>query len=687
KAIHLSELKISLYVDLDNLSNLVLKSVYTIDNRQITGDFVKNNAALSNQYLAYASALRDFGYESDEVVKDEELINKFLTSDLSFLNNYCTLYLSDSLKNRQTMSYQQFHIQATSDANWLEIQVSNTQYTNEELADILRAYHKKKKFYKFHDTVIYLDDSLEKINEIAKDFSLDNSFKQKVKLPLYQVFKLPGIKENGFDVNYDDALKDIIGNIKDFKQADFVPSTSYLSSMRPYQVAGYKWLNVLKKHSLSGILADDMGLGKTLETISFISDLNDHKPVLIVTPKSLIFNWGKEFQKWNPVIVPTLINGEKNERVKIISTIRNDCKAIYITSYDSLRIDVDSYKDKNFSLVILDEAQYIKNAFALKTKAVKSISSDSRLVLTGTPIENSLADLWSIFDFLMPGYLLSYRDFSKTYTGDISKNPDKVQEKNRLIAKITPFVLRRTKKEVLKDLPPKTIETRYVELNDKQRAVYDATLLKARNELGDDGTSRMNTLAALTRMREICLDPSMFLDNFTELSAKLDITLSIIQEAIASNHKLIVFSSFTRALDHLRKLLNDINIPSQSITGDTKAEERVEIAENFNTRDDYSIILVSLKAGGTGLNLVGGDIVIHLNPWWNLAAEDQATDRAYRIGQKNKVTVIKLVAKNTIEEKVIDLQNSKKDLSDSIIKTGDQGITALSEETIRYLLS
>ncbi len=332
----------------------------------------------------------------------------------------------------------------------------------------------------------------------------------------------------------------------------------------------------------------------------------------------------------------------------------------------------------------MDEGQYIANALSQKARAVKSLKADYKFALTGTPIQNSLMDLWSIFDFLMPGYLKSFTEFKKVYAKyDLEK-----EDRDHLEHIVSPFLLKRRKDDVLTELPGKIIQTQSLLMDEEETKLYQAYLLKTQkvfeNKDSRGKTNKIEVLSALTRLRQLCVDPSTFLD-YKNISSKLDYTINLIKEATGKKHKIILFSSFTSVLSHIGKLLEKQKITYEEITGATSATKRLALAKDFNEKDDTKVMLVSLKAGGTGLNLIGGDIVIHLDPWWNIAAEDQASDRAYRIGQKKKVTIYKLVMKNTIEEKVLTLQEKKKDLSS--IFDNVEGKSSISDEDIAYLLS
>ena len=429
------------------------------------------------------------------------------------------------------------------------------------------------------------------------------------------------------------------------------------------------------------------GLGKTLETIAYLETLKENDPVLIVCPKSVTYNWLYEFEKWDSSYECTVIEGSKDLRDDIIKTIGHERK-VYITSYDTLRNDVDTMKTHFFNIVILDESQYIKNAGALKSKAVKQINCRYRFSLTGTPVENGLSDLWSIFDFIMPGYLLDYNDFKQEYEFAFDEESENEEVKNKLIAKITPFVFKRTKDEVLEDLPGKTTTTVTIAMTEKQQDIYSTYLRKTKLMLKNkENTTHFRILQGILRLRQICVDPSAFLLNYDEIPAKISFALEMIDEVLKKDSKVIVYSSFVSVLDHVANCLKDESKKYYRIDGSTNAHDRVKLSEKFNTEDEVKIMLVSLKAGGTGLNLIGADTIIILDPWWNAAVEEQAADRAYRIGQTKSVNVFKLIAHNSIEEKIIKLQNKKQALYEKLIQGDTEGITGLTEEDINYIFS
>ena len=410
----------------------------------------------------------------------------------------------------------------------------------------------------------------------------------------------------------------------------------------------------------------------------------------MVSPSSLTLNWQNEARKFTNELKTMVIRGTLAERKRLIEEIDN--YDLIITSYDLLKRDIELYKEKNytFKYIIADEAQYLKNSNTKNAKAIKEIKAETRYALTGTPIENSLAELWSIFDFIMPGYLFTYRKFKNIYETPIVKEDDE-QAMAKLKMLIEPFVLRRNKKEVLTELPEKTVTVLNNEMNEEQQNLYLTYLARAKQEIAEkveiDGfeNSQMQILAALTRLRQICCHPSLFVEGYNEGSSKLEQCIEIIEEAINGGHKILLFSGYTSMFEIIEKELKKRNIKYFKLTGATKVDERMKMVDEFNENSNIKLFLISLKAGGTGLNLTGADMVIHYDPWWNISTENQATDRAYRIGQKNNVQVYKLITKNSIEEKIYELQEKKAKLADSMLDTNTKFINRFSREEIMKL--
>ena len=416
----------------------------------------------------------------------------------------------------------------------------------------------------------------------------------------------------------------------------------------------------------------------------------NRKSSLVVSPSSLTLNWQNEANKFAKDLKTLVIRGSLQERKEKIKEIDN--YDLVITSYDLLKRDIELYEERGyiFKYVIADEAQYLKNSNTQNAKCIKKINSNTRFALTGTPIENSLAELWSIFDFIMPGYLFTYRKFKNMYETPIVKDNDESAMK-KLKMLIEPFILRRNKKEVLTELPDKTVTILNNEMNEEQKNLYLTYLLRAKQELTEQidlngfEQSHMQILAALTRLRQICCHPGLFIGNYKQGSSKLEQCIEIIEEGAEAGHKILLFSGYTSMFDFIEKELKARKIKYFKLTGATKVDERRELVDEFNENKEIKVFLISLKAGGTGLNLTGADMVIHYDPWWNVSTENQATDRAYRIGQKNNVQVYKLITKNSIEEKIYELQAKKASLANTMLDTKTSFINKLSKEDIMKL--
>lgn len=578
----------------------------------------------------------------------------------------------------------------------LELDIATEDVPQSELLDILNSYRTKKKYYRLKDGsfVSLQDSSLELLAELMEAAHLKPKefVTGKMHLPMYRTLYLDKMLEENEGVysSRDSHFRKVVKGFKTVKDADFEEPESLSKVMRKYQKNGYKWLRTLETWQFGGILADDMGLGKTLQIISVLLAAKQEGregTSLVVSPASLIYNWAEEFARFAPELNISLIVGSQEERQGKIEAYGE--ADVLVTSYDLLKRDIHLYEDRQFLYQIIDEAQYIKNHTTAAAKAVKVINSQNRYALTGTPIENRLSELWSIFDFLMPGFLYGYDVFKKEMETPIVKNKDEGAMK-RLQKMVSPFILRRLKEDVLKDLPEKLEECRYVRFATEQQRLYDGQVVHMREKISGQNEEEFNKnklliLAELTRLRQICCDPSLCFDNYKGEVAKLEACLQLIQSAMDGGHRMLVFSQFTSMLEILQRELTAAEIPYFTITGSTSKEKRLQMVKEFN-EGDTPVFLISLKAGGVGLNLTGADMVIHYDPWWNLAVQNQATDRAYRIGQTKKVTVYKLIVKNTIEEKIQKLQETKKNLADQVI-SGDTGqLGSLSRDEIMELL-
>ncbi len=463
------------------------------------------------------------------------------------------------------------------------------------------------------------------------------------------------------------------------------------ATLRPYQEEGVHWVERLRHMYLNGILADDMGLGKTLQAISAITQLkkkHQKGTALIVCPTSLLYNWKEEVAKFNPNLPTLVIDGAPSVRKKLVQSLSE--YAVAVTSYTLLQKDVDLYKEVHFSYLILDEAQHIKNRGTRNAKSVKQIEATHKLILTGTPIENSLDEMWSLFDFLMPGFLSSYDRFIDRY---VRVNKDKHPEAmNFLKRKVSPFILRRMKTDVLHDLPPVSEIVYHCQLSNTQMELYRSYAESAKDELtklvekeGFDKV-QIHVLATLTRLKQICCHPAIFAKEKAEMgdSSKYDMLLELLQTLVGGGHKTVIFSQYTKMLHIMKEDFEQRGISFCYLDGASK--NRLSIVKEFNENKKIPVFLVSLKAGGTGLNLVGADTVIHYDMWWNPAVENQATDRVHRMGQTKSVSAYKLVTLNTIEEKIVEMQKRKKGLVKKVVSCDDEAIAKLTWEDVLELL-
>lgn len=631
------------------------------------------------------SFFSDFEQENQRfITTDDDILFDFLTRRLPLLETY-----GDIRYNKQFNIDTDIPIKAKagylSDINLFEIGFES-ELSDSEIKGILNAVALRKPFFRKSDGDFYkLDfDSLsvpDLVNSLG--FTPNDIKRGKKTIDRYNAFYLSGLRDMGI-IESTDTFDSFMENIKNTR-VEIPPHIDKV--LRGYQRDGVLWLAQLSLYGFGGILADDMGLGKTLQVIAFTMSIKRDKPVLVIAPSSLTYNWQNEIIKFAPEAKSLIIEGHKAERTELLEDI-SDYDFI-ITSYPLIRRDIELYSKKEFSYCFIDEAQYIKNPGTINAKNVKKINAGGYFALTGTPIENSLSELWSIFDFVMKGYLYSYRDFTKEFLTKIMKEEDKgkIEELRR---KIRPFILRRMKKEVLKELPEKIENTVYTGLQPEQKRLYEAFLKVARNEvqyMSDTASeNHMKILSLLMRLRQICCHPRLMDTDFKEDSGKLLLFEELVSSGISAGHRILVFSQFTSMLSIIKESLDKAEISYFYLDGSTPAEERTELANRFNS-GEKDVFLISLKAGGTGLNLTGADMVIHYDPWWNPAVTDQASDRAYRIGQTKAVQIIKLAAKGTIEEQIIKLQDKKKELADDIIKENSKLLSGLTKEEILEILS
>lgn len=579
--------------------------------------------------------------------------------------------------------------------NFLDLTILTPFESDDDVFDILSAYRAKKKYYvlKNGEFLFLNNDDIEDVDKILSSFTYDKkAFKNNtLKLSLNRAIYLDSLFGNNINVQYDKTFSDYIENFNELSESERDIPKDLKADLREYQKTGYRWLRTLFDYNYGGILSDEMGLGKTLEAIALILSLKEDNiegTTLVVTPASLIYNWEREIKKFSPTLSVLVIGGTPEERNEDIE--RYNEYDVIVTSYNLLRQDIIKYDGKEFLLEIIDEAQFIKNYTTEASKCAKAISAKHKFALTGTPIENNLSELWSIFDYLMPGFLFSYNMFRDKFELPIVLD-DSSKEKDKLRKMTSPFILQRKKKDVLLDLPDKIEEIFYSSMGTEQRALYDAEVFKLKTALKKQtkkeyDENKMILLSYLTRLRELCCDPSLLYDEYSGGSAKLDALLDLIDRAMEGGHKILLFSQFTSMLEIIEKSLRKKKIEYYEITGSTSKEKRIELVDSFNS-GNVPLFLISLKAGGTGLNLTGADIVIHYDPWWNVAVENQATDRAHRIGQTKVVTVYKMIAKDTIEDKIIEIQEKKKALTEDILKGGEISLGKLTKEDLLEILS
>lgn len=641
--------------------------------------------------------------------KDDEKTFDFLKQGLPILMGMSNveIFYANSLKKKPVMELSRLPIGVSlSDGNLLKVSLRNEKFNFNELIGILRAYKLKERYYKLSGEFIDLEnDDFEFLEELLDNLQFNISHESFVEVPLSKAVLLEdmGRAEECIELTCSRRLESVLDSLHHPECLQAEVPESLRGILREYQVTGFKWLKNLASMGLGGILADDMGLGKTLQVISFLlSEKENHhvagngekgQIALVVVPASLIYNWQAEIKKFAPALRAELVYGDKPHRRMLLGRLAGEGRPdLLLTTYGMLKRDIDEYAKIKFSYCFLDEAQHIKNMAAKVTRAAKKIQAGSCFALTGTPIENNLSELWSIFDFFLPGYLHNYPMFMSKYEIPIIRE-NNTKTSNKLLRRIAPFILRRMKKDVLAELPEK-IESRMVsEMTELQQKVYKSYFAHSqrylRRQLMKHGLRQgefLKIIVLLTRLRQIACDPGVFLQNYDGGSGKLNMLEELVQNAVAAGHHLLIFSQFTGMLDRIGERLQGRNIAYYRLYGKTPVRKRMELVENFN-QGQMPVFLISLKAGGTGLNLTGADMVIHYDPWWNPAVEDQATDRAYRIGQSKNIQVIKLIAQGTIEEKIYDLQVRKKAIIAKLIKPGESFINGLDEQEIMELFS
>ncbi|MBT2737335.1 DEAD/DEAH box helicase [Bacillus sp. ISL-7] len=628
-------------------------------------------------------AKTDGGY----FLHNEELEYDFLTYVVPKIQKLVRIYATTAVRNR--ISRGEFRPQVRvrvkkERTNWLEFKFEMDGIPERQIREVLSALEEKRKYYRMpNGSLLSLQtrefDEIQRFlySPLAKNKDLASG----LDLPIEQSLQLLDAVEVSDAFKLEESFRQFLDHLHNPGRLEFEVPTSLEPILKDYQKHGFKWMKTLAYYGFGGILADDMGLGKTIQSIAFImsvqSDIRkNNQPALVVCPSSLSYNWLSEIRKFAPQVKAAVIDGTKAERTKLLKDGKDI--DVMIISYPLLRREISWFEKQSFHTVFFDEAQAFKNPLTQTARAAKMLQAHHRFALTGTPVENSLEELWSIFHVVFPELFLGLKEYSKLSRKNIAR-------------RIRPFLLRRLKEDVLAELPEKMESLESVELLPEQKKLYAAYLAKLRHDTLkhlDKDTIRKNRikiLAGLTRLRQICCHPGLFVDGYQGNSAKFEQLLQIVDESKLSGRRVLIFSQFTKMLDLIGRALTAKGLPYFYLDGQTPSEERVEICERFN-RGERDLFLISLKAGGTGLNLMSADTVILYDTWWNPAVEEQAADRAHRMGQKNIVQVIKLVARGTIEEKMNELQDKKRHLIEEIIDSDEKVMSTLTEEDIREIL-
>ena len=689
---------IKIYGDINENEQIYFKIYYEDENQNHIHAFQNDTITTIDQDIVEAY-LRQQCHQIDEkngcVYFDsyDEKTYEFMHDGIEFLQQYSEIYISEALKKMGRPVHYQIQVGVKVDHDLLSLNMESAQIPPMEIAEVLSKYRRKKKFHRLKSgELLYLESpDLEELSNLIDEYHIHVNDIQNGSLSLNKnrVFALDNdvTELQHIQIERDASFQKLIQQFHQHTQ-HLYPLTSYYNQLlRDYQKEGYQWLRTLYELGFNGILADDMGLGKTLQVIALLDQLETNKPSLVVCPSSLIYNWEDEVHKFSKSLPVTCIVSDAKTRETMIHAIHG--KHLYVTSYDYMRRDVELYDSIEFEYVILDESQYIKNQKTKNAISVKQLHALHKLALSGTPIENSLAELWSVFDFLMPQYLYNYHYFQKTFETDIVKNQNqkKIQQLQKMVS---PFILRRNKKDVLLELPDKIEKTQLIPFTQQESELYFANLAQINTQLQEifqmEKIDKIAILAMLTKLRQICCEPRMIYENINQSSSKMKACMDLICNYKANHQQVLLFSSFTKVFDLMEEELKLNGIRYFILTGETSKEKRRELVRRFQ-EGEADVFLISLKAGGTGLNLTAAQAVIHFDPWWNLSAQNQATDRAYRIGQLNKVMVHQLIMKESIEEKIQVLQAKKKELADMFVENSEGNISSLSTEDLKELLA
>ncbi len=625
---------------------------------------------------------------------DDERLYLLLTEGLAELSALGEVLLSERLRGVEARGCPQMSVRANIRSGLLDLEVDSSGLSHQDLEAYLACYKRKQKYLRLSNgDIMKIDASLSALNDLAEGLGMDVTQLSggTQGLPSSQALFVDALlrKSEGVRLERNAAFRSVVRDFETYSDADYEVPASLAQTLRHYQVEGFRWLETLERFGFGGVLADDMGLGKTLQVIAHIlarKEAGAQGPTLVVCPASLVYNWMAEIERFAPALDAVAVVGGKPARTKQIAQAADH--DVLVTSYDLMKRDIEAYSQVRFARAVLDEAHYIKNANAQVSKAAKCLNADVRLALTGTPIENRLAELWSIFDFLMPGALGSAESFNKRFAGPVEAAEEGAAR--RLQCKVSPFILRRLKADVLADLPEKDESVVLARMEGEQDKLYKASQDRLAIQVQHEDTKvfkdkKLQILAELTKLRQLCCDPHLAFENYTGGSAKLDTCMELMRSAMDAGHKILLFSQFTSMLDIISAKLKAAKVPHFVLTGSTPKAQRASLVERFQA-GEAPVFLISLKAGGVGLNLTAADVVIHYDPWWNLAAQNQATDRAHRIGQTRNVSVYKLICQGTIEERIVQMQERKRDLAQSVLGGEGVGASTLTREDVLALL-
>lgn len=694
ETVYQQELNAQLYIDSQG-DRLIIRpvfkygeiSIYPLDEQPLKTDvekvlvreLAKENDILSEaHYYLNGAQITEGKWEIDSL----EELSTFLYESLPELAESYELFLSASARHLlyDPKVAPKISIEMNESSNLLDVSFEAEDMSTEDLRQLLKQLNENKNYYRLSNGKIVnlKEQKFQELNATAEKMDIEpEDVAENFSVPVFQGLSVLEDSTVGKGTRFKTLAKQLLKP----QSLSFALPNGLNAKLRPYQETGYKWMKSLDHYGFGGVLADDMGLGKTVQTIAFLlSKVQENAGrFLIICPSSVLYNWQHEIQKFAPELKTTLIVGSAEEREERLKEAAEQEIPIWITSYPLIQRDNDIYDEYTFETVILDESQNVKNAAAKTTQAVRRIKAKNKIALSGTPIENNLGELWSLFAIIQPGLFRTRKAY-------------KSMDQEKIASKIRPFVLRRLKRDVLDDLPPKTETTEYIELSEGQKRLYQTQLALIRKEveglIEEDSfdSNRMKVLAGMTRLRQICCDPHLIMKDYEGESSKLNRLLEYLEEARINGKRVVLFSQFTQMLSLIREKLDKQGIDYHYLDGQTKKEDRLDLTTRFNT-GEKDLFLISLKAGGTGLNLTGGDTVILYDSWWNPAIEDQAADRVHRYGQKKAVQIIRLITEGTIEERINELQDKKRELIDSVIDTGNERtISTLTKEEVLHLL-